>query len=54
MGASVRHDDAVREWTYDRKVPRRQARQGVDEGTRRGWTITSMKRDWNKVFAFEP
>ena len=50
----VHHDDAVREWAYDRKSRVGRLDKALDEGTRRGWTITSMKRDWNKVFAFEP
>jgi hypothetical protein len=28
--------------------------KAFDEGTAKGWTIVDMKRDWKKVFAFEP
>ena len=34
----VHHTDAEREWAYDRKSHSRQARQGLDEAVRRGWT----------------
>ncbi|MGN6461159.1 MAG: haloacid dehalogenase-like hydrolase, partial [Pseudolabrys sp.] len=27
--------------------------KALDEAERRGWTIVDMKRDWNKVFAFQ-
>jgi hypothetical protein len=25
-----------------------------DEAVRRGWTVTNMKTEWKKIFAFEP
>ena len=28
--------------------------KALDEGMAKGWTVVDMKRDWNKVFAFEP
>ena len=28
--------------------------KALDEANARGWTIVDMKRDWKKVFAFEP
>src|SRR5689334_12095297 len=56
----VLHDDAKREYAYgpaqglpDTKVGA--FSQGLyDEATAQGWTVISMKRDWRKVFAFEP
>ncbi len=50
----VHHDDAEREWAYDRKSHIGRLDKALDEGMRRGWTIASMKRDWKKIFAFEP
>jgi len=25
-----------------------------DEATKQGWPVISMKRDWKRIFAFEP
>ena len=35
---------------------RRSARldKAWDEAVRRGWTVVDMKRDWKKVFPFDP
>ena len=50
----VHHTDAVREWAYDRNSHIGKLDKALDEGTKRAWTIVDMKRDWKKVFAFEP
>ena len=50
----VHHTDAEREWAYDRQSHVGKLDKALDEGTRSGWTIVDMKRDWKKVFAFEP
>jgi phosphoglycolate phosphatase-like HAD superfamily hydrolase len=49
----VHHDDAEREWAYDRKSHVGRLDRAWDEAVKRGWALTSMKRDWKKVFAFE-
>jgi len=49
----VHHDDAEREWAYDRKSHVGRLDKAWDEAVKRGWALTSMKRDWKKVFAFE-
>jgi hypothetical protein len=49
----VHHTDAEREYAYDRNSHVGKLNKALDEGTKRGWTITDMKRDWNKVFAFQ-
>ena len=49
----VHHTDAEREWAYDRNSHIGKLDKALDEGTRRGWTIVDMKRDWKKVFPFE-
>jgi phosphoserine phosphatase len=54
LGLIVHHDDAARESAYDRDSPIGRLERGLDEGPRRGWTFVSMKRDWKKVFPFEP
>jgi phosphoglycolate phosphatase-like HAD superfamily hydrolase len=52
--AILHHTDAEREWAYDRTSRIGKLDKALDEGLRRGWTIVDMKRDWKKVFAFEP
>ena len=54
------HDDGVREYAYgpaqglpDSKVGA--FTQGLyDEAKKDGWVVISMKKDWKRVFAFEP
>jgi hypothetical protein len=50
----VHHDDAEREFAYDRISHIGKLDKAWDEATARGWTVVSMKSDWNKIFAFEP
>jgi len=49
----VHHDDAKREWAYDRKSHIGQLDKAWDEANAKGWTVVSMKTDWKRVFAFE-
>ena len=51
FGLIVRHDDAEREYAYDRKSHIGRLARGLDEGPKRGWTIVSMKDDWKRVFS---
>jgi phosphoglycolate phosphatase-like HAD superfamily hydrolase len=46
----VHHDDAEREWSYDRESHIGKLDKGLDEGRKRGWTIVSMKDDWKTIF----
>jgi hypothetical protein len=46
----VHHDDAVREWAYDRKSPIGTLDKAWDEAIAKGWTIVSMKDDWKVIF----
>jgi haloacid dehalogenase-like hydrolase len=46
----VHHDDAAREYAYDRADKLQQFNKGWDEAVARGWTVASMKDDWNTVF----
>ena len=46
----VHHDDAEREWAYDRESHIGQLNKAWDEAVARGWTVVSMKRDWNTIF----
>ncbi|QLL05630.1 HAD family hydrolase [Mycobacterium vicinigordonae] len=42
----VRHDDADREFDYTAG-----AEKVIDEAAQRGWTVASIRDDWNTVFA---
>jgi hypothetical protein len=50
LGLIVHHDDAAREFAYDRSSRVGRLARGLDEGPARGWTIVSMKNDWKTVF----
>jgi hypothetical protein len=49
----LHHDDAEREWAYDRESSVGHLDAALDEARQRGWTVISMKTDWNRVFAFK-
>lgn len=49
----VHHDDAVREYAYDRNSPVGQLDKAWDEAVRRKWNVVSMKDDWKVIFPFE-
>ncbi len=50
----VHHTDAEREWAYDRQSHVGRLDKALDEATAKGWTVVDMKRDWKRVFPFEP
>jgi len=50
FGLIVHHDDAAREWAYDRESQIGKLDRGLDEATQRGWRLVSMKNDWKKIF----
>jgi 2C-methyl-D-erythritol 2,4-cyclodiphosphate synthase len=50
----VHHTDAEREWAYDRHSRVGKLDKALDEGRAKGWTIVDMKRDWKRIFPFEP
>ncbi len=55
----VLHDDAQREYSYGPARGLPDTKVGTftpalaDEAKKNGWTVISMKTDWNRVFAFE-
>jgi hypothetical protein len=51
FGLLVHHDDAEREYAYDRDSHVGRLDRGLDEAAARGWVVVSMKRDWNRVFS---
>jgi phosphoglycolate phosphatase-like HAD superfamily hydrolase len=46
----VHHDDAKREYAYDRNDKLQKFRDGWDEALAKGWTVVSMRNDWKTVF----
>ncbi|MBI4348298.1 MAG: haloacid dehalogenase-like hydrolase [Elusimicrobia bacterium] len=51
FAAFVHHDDAEREFAYDRGSPVGALSRGLDVAAERGLRLISMKRDWKRVFA---
>jgi hypothetical protein len=52
FGLIVHHTDGEREWAYDRAPPL-VLDKALDAAKAKGWTVVDMKRDWQKVYAFE-
>jgi hypothetical protein len=50
LGLIVHHDDAEREYAYDRKSSIGRLDRGLDEAAQRGWAVVSMKNDWQGVY----
>ena len=46
----VHHDDAEREWAYDRQSHIGKLDKAWDEAKAKGWTVVSMKDDWKTIF----
>jgi len=49
FGLIVHHDDAAREWAYDRESQIGRLDKGLDAAKDKGWTVTSMKDDWKTI-----
>ncbi len=45
----VHHTDAEREWAYDRESHIGKLDKGLNEASAKGWTVVSMKDDWNRI-----
>jgi phosphoserine phosphatase len=50
LGLILHHDDADREYAYDRDSSVGRLARGLDEAAKRGWTVVSMKNDWRVVY----
>ena len=46
----VHHDDAAREFAYDRTDKLQQFNKGWDEAVAKRWTVVSMKSDWKTIY----
>lgn len=51
MAWYLHHDDAVREFAYDRDFKLSALVEGLDHAAEYGIGLVSMKNDWNRVFA---
>ncbi len=51
LGIYVHHDDAQREFAYDRGSTVGGLDEGLAEAAARDWIVVSMKNDWNEIFA---
>ena len=50
LAVLVHHDDAEREWAYDRGSKIGGLDEALDEAGSRGWTVISMRDDWRTIF----
>lgn len=50
MAVLVHHDDAEREFAYDRQSKVGKLDKALDAAQARGWTVISMKQDWLQVY----
>lgn len=46
----VHHDDATREYAYDRQSKIGKLDKAWDEARAKGWIVVSMKDDWNTIY----
>jgi hypothetical protein len=46
----IHHTDAEREFAYDRDSHIGKLAKGLDEASAKGWTVVSMKKDWNRLY----
>jgi phosphoserine phosphatase len=46
----VHHDDAEREYAYDRTDHLARLDKGLGEAAAKGWTVVRMKNDWKQIF----
>jgi len=53
LGLLLHHDDAEREYAYDRESKIGKLDRALDAAGSAGWVVVSMKDDWNTVFAEE-
>jgi phosphoserine phosphatase len=54
LGMLLHHDDAEREYAYDRDSHVGRLDRGLDDADGKGWVVVSMRRDWGTVFPAAP
>lgn len=50
LGMIVHHDDAKREYAYDRKTAIGKLDKALDAAPSHGWVLISMQKDWKAIF----
>jgi len=50
LGMIVHHDDAAREFAYDRDSHFGKLDKAMDDAAKEGWNLISMKDDWKTIF----
>jgi len=50
LGLLLHHDDAEREFAYDRESTVGRLSKALDEAAKRKWRVVSVKDDWKQVF----
>ncbi|MEM5433140.1 HAD family hydrolase [Cupriavidus oxalaticus] len=50
MAVLVHHDDAEREFAYDRQSKVGKLDKALDAARAKGWTVVSMKQDWQQIY----
>lgn len=50
LGLILHHDDAAREYNYDRESKVGHLEKALDAATKQGWVVVSMKDDFKRVF----
>ena len=50
LGLIIHHDDAAREYAYDRDTHIGRLDRGLTLAPQAGWQIVSMKNDWTRIF----
>jgi len=53
FGLLLHHDDAKREYAYDRKSHIGKLDKALDAASKNKWVVVSMKNDWKTIFPFE-
>jgi len=51
LGIYIHHDDADREYAYDRHAVCGELDKGLEEAAERNWLVVSMQNDWNHIFS---
>ncbi|WP_296898065.1 HAD family hydrolase [Thiohalocapsa sp.] len=54
LGLLLHHDDAEREYAYDRDSHIGRLDKGLDDAADKGWALVSIQRDWRRVFPWSP
>lgn len=50
LGVLIRHDDAEREYAYDRQSHFGKLDKALDAAHQKGWVVVSMKQDWQQIY----